>query len=68
MQRRTIGGILSLTLMLGSFALPLPAQQPGPDRQIAITIDDLPFDWKQETEPPELIQKLYDQLTRPAGG
>ena len=43
MQRRTIAWILSLTLMLGSFTLPLLAQQPGPDRQIAITIDDLPF-------------------------
>jgi peptidoglycan/xylan/chitin deacetylase (PgdA/CDA1 family) len=43
MHRRTILGILSLTLTLGSLALPLPAQQPGPDRQIAITIDDLPF-------------------------
>jgi hypothetical protein len=48
MQRRTIAGILSLPLMLGSFAFPLP-------------------DWKQEPEPPDFIQKLYDQLTRPPG-
>src|SRR4051812_19770017 len=43
MQRRTMIWILSLTLILGSFALLLTGQQPGPDRQIAITIDDLPF-------------------------
>ena len=40
MQRRTILGILSLTLLLGSLAL---GQEARPDRQIAITFDDLPF-------------------------
>jgi|SRR3954447_5777030 len=40
MRRRTILGILSLTLLLGSLAL---GQEARPDRQIAITFDDLPF-------------------------
>src|SRR5947199_82876 len=40
MRRRTILGILSLTLLLGGLAL---GQEPRPDRQIAITFDDLPF-------------------------
>ena len=40
MQRGTILGILSLTLLLGSLAL---GQAARPERQIAITIDDLPF-------------------------
>jgi peptidoglycan/xylan/chitin deacetylase (PgdA/CDA1 family) len=40
MPRRTILGILSLTLLLGSLAL---GQEPQPDRQIAVTFDDLPF-------------------------
>jgi peptidoglycan-N-acetylglucosamine deacetylase len=40
MPRRTILGILSLTVLLGSLAL---GQEPRPDRQIAVTFDDLPF-------------------------
>ncbi len=43
MRRRTMVGILSLTLTLGSRALPLPAQEPPARREIAITLDDLPF-------------------------
>jgi peptidoglycan/xylan/chitin deacetylase (PgdA/CDA1 family) len=41
MQRRTILGILSLTVLIsGSAAL---AQDPVPERRIAVTFDDLPF-------------------------
>jgi peptidoglycan-N-acetylglucosamine deacetylase len=40
MQRRTVLGIVSLTLLLGSL---LFAQEPRPDRRIAVTFDDLPF-------------------------
>jgi peptidoglycan/xylan/chitin deacetylase (PgdA/CDA1 family) len=40
MPRLTILGILSLTVLLGSLAL---GQEPRPDRQIAVTFDDLPF-------------------------
>jgi peptidoglycan/xylan/chitin deacetylase (PgdA/CDA1 family) len=40
MQRRTIFGIVSLTLLLGGLAV---GQEPRPDRQIAVTFDDLPF-------------------------
>jgi peptidoglycan-N-acetylglucosamine deacetylase len=40
MPMRTILGIVSLTLLLGSLAL---GQEPRPDRQIAVTFDDLPF-------------------------
>jgi peptidoglycan/xylan/chitin deacetylase (PgdA/CDA1 family) len=40
MQRKTIFGILSLTLLLGSLAL---GQEPRSDRRIALTFDDLPF-------------------------
>jgi peptidoglycan/xylan/chitin deacetylase (PgdA/CDA1 family) len=51
MRRRTILGILSLTLTLGSLALAVfsqepvqeNAQEPPARREIAITIDDLPF-------------------------
>lgn len=40
MHRRTVLGIVSLTLFLGGLAL---AQEPRPDRRIAVTFDDLPF-------------------------
>jgi peptidoglycan/xylan/chitin deacetylase (PgdA/CDA1 family) len=40
MQPKTILGILSLSLLLGSLAL---GQEPRSGRQIAITFDDLPF-------------------------
>jgi peptidoglycan/xylan/chitin deacetylase (PgdA/CDA1 family) len=43
MRRRTTVGILSLTLTLGSLALSLPAQELPVRREIAVTLDDLPF-------------------------
>jgi peptidoglycan/xylan/chitin deacetylase (PgdA/CDA1 family) len=43
MHRKTILGILSLTLPLGTLAVTSPAQDPPAQREIAITIDDLPF-------------------------
>jgi peptidoglycan/xylan/chitin deacetylase (PgdA/CDA1 family) len=45
-RKKTILGILSLTAVLGVFGAALLAQEPapaGPVREIAITIDDLPF-------------------------
>ncbi|HEX9944805.1 MAG TPA: polysaccharide deacetylase family protein [Thermoanaerobaculia bacterium] len=43
MHRKPTIGILSLTLILSGIALSLPAQEPAPAREIAITFDDLPF-------------------------
>jgi peptidoglycan/xylan/chitin deacetylase (PgdA/CDA1 family) len=59
MRRRTILGILSLTLLLGGLAL---GQDLRPDRQIAVTFDDLPFGGP---EPPAEIQTLYSRITSP---
>jgi peptidoglycan/xylan/chitin deacetylase (PgdA/CDA1 family) len=42
-RKRTILGILSLTVILGSLGAVLSAQDAAPVREIAVTVDDLPF-------------------------
>ena len=76
MQRKTIVGILSLTRPLGGGAarrglprLPDPYAGRGGVSWLYrwAAGRDVKIDWKREPEPPDSIQRLYDQLTRPPG-